>query len=187
MILATVSVTSAELDRLYACTESVGRDRDNLLAVVCVTLAELDRLDACTESGGRELLSAISALQHGEDTGEVIVPEWTPTHSAWLAWAYPALSAWLVEEGVVPQIDLRGADLGGTHLRGADLYGADLRLANLEGADLEGADLRWANLRGVDLGRANLEGADLEGADRSDTDSPVPGWEVVHGRMRRAS
>ena len=97
------------------------------------------------------------------------------------------------------KIDLRGADLmesnlKGTRLRGADLTEANLRGADLMGANLEGtrlrevnfrdarltgadlmesnlsrADLRGANLEGADLRGANLEGADLRGANLKGT------------------
>lgn len=90
-------------------------------------------------------------------------------------------------------LDLRGANLAGSHiirasLRGAVLDGADLRGATIQHTDLEGASLRgalldgsrwshvtardsvWVGARGrcmlehVDLTHAELAGAQLEGA-----------------------
>ena len=60
---------------------------------------------------------------------------------------------------------LRGANLGGAHLRGAYLRGADLTGANLGGAHLRGADLTGANLGDADLTGADLRGANLRGAE----------------------
>jgi uncharacterized protein YjbI with pentapeptide repeats len=71
-------------------------------------------------------------------------------------------------------VDLRGANLQGTHLFRADLQGAnlqgvnlqgvDLRYAKLEGANLQGVNLREANLRYANLRDAELQGAQLQGA-----------------------
>jgi uncharacterized protein YjbI with pentapeptide repeats len=83
------------------------------------------------------------------------------------------------------RVDLSGAVLTRTQLRGArlrysmltgasmtrvDLRGADLRGTRFAGADMRRADLHGACLRGAlvsttDLTGANLEGADLRGAD----------------------
>lgn len=74
-------------------------------------------------------------------------------------------------------VDLREADLGGTQLHGANLAHADLGLAHLNGAelttanlfaaDLQGAELRGADLSGADLGHAKLSNADLGDANLS--------------------
>lgn len=57
---------------------------------------------------------------------------------------------------IAGRLDLIGADLRKTNLRGADLRGAlliasDMRKTDLSGADLIGADIRDADLRGADL------------------------------------
>jgi hypothetical protein len=90
-----------------------------------------------------------------------------------------------IEDGPINlhDTDLRGADLGGAHLKSAVLAGADLRGASLAGAHLqhaivEDADLRGANLWGADLRHvyffadtllqdAVLNEADLRAADLS--------------------
>lgn len=154
---------------------------------VSITLAELDRHDACFRSGGRELLSAISTMQWGQDTGEVTVPDWTPLHSVWLAVAYPDHAAWLRGERVVPQVNLCEANLDSANLSGADFSGANLTAANLDRARLYRANLSYANLRGANLRGANLSGADLRGAWRLSSDKAIDGWVVVDGWLRRAA
>lgn len=106
--------------------------------------------------------------------------------------------------------DLSGAKLNGSYLSGACLVGSYLRGANFRDACISGADLRDADLSGADLTdadlrfsevlRANLEGANLEGAQIRDadlrlanlggarrlpSDSQIPGWKVVSGRLER--
>ena len=89
-------------------------------------------------------------------------------------------------------VDLSGANLCGTDLRGADLYKANLGGAYLSGANLRGANLcvanlRGANLRGANLCVANLRGADLCGTQVSSTtiiDLPT-GWKIVDGVIVR--
>ena len=61
---------------------------------------------------------------------------WTPLAQVWLAVAHPGFFRWLYDQGIVPMLTLRRADLRGTDLSGADLYGADLYGADLYGADL---------------------------------------------------
>jgi uncharacterized protein YjbI with pentapeptide repeats len=85
-----------------------------------------------------------------------------------------------LERAAPPLIDLRGADLRhsalrGTNLRSAslrrvELSRADLRDANVSEADLSDANLRGADLRGTDLSSADLSGADLRGADLRSAD-----------------
>jgi uncharacterized protein YjbI with pentapeptide repeats len=53
-------------------------------------------------------------------------------------------------------LDLIGADLGKTDLRGGNLGGAYLIAANLRGVDLSGADLIGADMRDADIRGANL-------------------------------
>ncbi|MDA0207675.1 MAG: pentapeptide repeat-containing protein [Acidobacteria bacterium] len=62
------------------------------------------------------------------------------------------------------RIDLSGAYLAESSLRGYDLRRADLSGATLMAADLTGADLREANLATADLRFANFSGAQLAGA-----------------------
>jgi hypothetical protein len=66
-------------------------------------------------------------------------------------------------------VDLRNADLSGTHLHDSNLRAARLHYAKLRDADLRnavllGADLQNADLRYANLSRADLTGADLSGA-----------------------
>lgn len=56
---------------------------------------------------------------------------WTPLHDVWLAVAYPGFSGWLRDWGLVPRVNLGGADLSCANLRGANLCDADLNGANL--------------------------------------------------------
>ena len=73
-----------------------------------------------------------------------------------------------------PGVDLRGANLTGTHFTSANLDHADLRGANVTGTDLRGADMGFANLHGVYLTSGgpgmNLTGANLSQANLSYAD-----------------
>lgn len=60
---------------------------------------------------------------------------------------------------IIPQADLKGADLSDADLSGADLTDADLSDADLTDADLSGADLSDADLSDADLTRATLNDA----------------------------
>lgn len=91
----------------------------------------------------------------------------------------------------VGRMDLRSANLRDARLRDANLRSANLSGANLSCARLSDANLRDANLSGAYLRSANLSDADLGGAnlrdaDRSAMDPPIPGWDLVAGRLRRA-
>ena len=78
------------------------------------------------------------------------------------------------------RVDLKGADLSGAKLSHANLFDANFSRANLSGANLSGA-----NLSGAVFSGANLSGANLNGASRSeDTDSPIPGWDLVNGKLK---
>jgi len=101
----------------------------------------LERHDACSE--GMALFEAIAAMQPATDklrTKRIRVKNWTLLHQFWLVSAYPRLAGWLRDEGLVPWISVRGANLQGANLYGADLYGANLYGANLRGASLQGAN-----------------------------------------------
>jgi uncharacterized protein YjbI with pentapeptide repeats len=65
--------------------------------------------------------------------------------------------------------NLSGANLSGASLSGANLSGASLSGANLSGASLSGANLSGASLSGANLSGANLSGANLSGASLSGT------------------
>lgn len=72
------------------------------------------------------------------------------------------------------RIDLSGAYLAETSLRGYDLRGADLSGATLMAADMTGADLRNANFAGADLSFAEFSGAQLAGAHFNNTIGVTP-------------
>lgn len=78
------------------------------------------------------------------------------------------------------RIDLSGAYLAESSLRGYDLRRADLSGATLMAADLTGADLRDANFSKADLSFAEFGGAQLAGAHFNDAIG-------VTGRMLKAS
>ena len=67
------------------------------------------------------------------------------------------------------RVDLAGAYLAESSLRGYDLRRADLSGATLMAADLTGADLRDANLARADLRFADFAGSQLAGAHFDDT------------------
>jgi hypothetical protein len=79
------------------------------------------------------------------------------------------LQAWRMRNPAV-RLDLRGANLRETDLRGASLIESSLRGATLTKANLMQASLVEADLRGADLRQANLSQADLTGADLMGTD-----------------
>jgi uncharacterized protein YjbI with pentapeptide repeats len=66
-----------------------------------------------------------------------------------------------LNETILSNVNLWGADLRGAQLRDAELQGADLRNAHLIGASLEGANLRRAYLVGTDFSAADLRSANL--------------------------
>ncbi len=111
-------------------------------------------------------------VAEGKPARRGIVIRWTRTHALWLAYAYPDFSAWLIENGIVPAISFRDANL----------YGANLRGANLRGANLSWANLSWANLRGANLSCANLSWANLRGANLGEWERGSDGyaWRRVH-------
>ncbi len=78
-------------------------------------------------------------------------------------------------KGLLPRLDLSGADLRGamlanTDLSGAFLAGADLSGARLTGASLFRADLHESCLRGADLRDVAAEAVNLRQADLRDAD-----------------
>src|SRR5690606_2040415 len=78
------------------------------------------------------------------------------------------------------RIDLSGAYLAESSLRGYDLRGADLSEATLMAADLTGADLRNVNFANANVSYAVISGAKLAGAHFNDTVGVTP-------RMLKAS
>ena len=91
--------------------------------------------------------------------------------------------------------NLENANLGNANLRDANLGYANLRDANLENANLGNANLGYANLENANLGNANLGyanlrdanlwDANLENARRLLDDTPIPGWQVVNGFLKK--
>jgi len=127
------------------------------LLSIGVTIVVLDRINQyrerqnlkkrlVAEAGSRSQTTAVSAVD-------------------WLR-----REGWLEgDDGLLKDIDLRGANLAGVDLSRANLEGTNLWGTNLEGvnvgfAKLEGADLRGAKLEGANLRGAKLEGANLNGA-----------------------
>ena len=95
----------------------------------------------------------------------------------------------LVLVGDFSEMDLSGADLGGTQWReaklvGAKLAGADLSEAVLTDVNLSGADLRGASLMDAKLHGCRLAGAVLTGvsAERAD----FAGTSLERARLERA-
>ena len=72
------------------------------------------------------------------------------------------------------RIDLSGAYLAESSLRGYDLRRTDLSGATLMAADLTGADLREANLARADVRYADLSGVQLAGAHFHETIGVTP-------------
>ncbi len=116
--------------------------------VVTITLARLKKLRACADGpdNGMALFESLRKMQGRKRSVRIV---WDVLGQLWLATAYPSHSNWLYENGLIPKIDLYGANLRGADLGGADLGGADLGGADLRGADLGGADLGGADLRGA--------------------------------------
>ncbi|MEA5497728.1 pentapeptide repeat-containing protein [Limnoraphis robusta Tam1] len=101
----------------------------------------------------------------------------------------------LIETGICPGCDLRGADLSKLHLIGADLReadlsGANLAYTNLEGADLSGANLEEANLKGAFLNSAELDDANLSLANLTDANliqARMEGTNLIGANLNGAS
>lgn len=85
---------------------------------------------------------------------------------------------------VLSDIDFSNADLSQANLGGADLSGAYLSDANLVGANLHRASLALANLSGADLRDADLSYANLQNANLSDTN--LQGANLSHADLTRA-
>jgi len=80
---------------------------------------------------------------------------------------------------IAGRMDLIGADLRKTNLRGADLRGAfliasDLRGTDLNGADLIGADLRDANIKGANLTNSMFITQSQINTAKGDSDTKLP-------------
>jgi len=110
---------------------------------------------------------------------------------SWVDLRHAVLAGADLRGAVLRHVDLTRAALVGADLTEADLTGARLTRAGLHRADLSGAELIDADFRGASLTRANLTraeliDADFRGASRHPGDLPVPGWNVVEGRLRRA-
>ena len=78
------------------------------------------RLGACPN--GLALFDAIASGQSETDTlrrDRIKVANWTVLHSLWLAHAQPGFCGWLRDQGLIPIVNYRGADLGGADLGGA--------------------------------------------------------------------
>ncbi|MGO9080600.1 MAG: pentapeptide repeat-containing protein [Streptosporangiaceae bacterium] len=79
----------------------------------------------------------------------------------------------------MPKIDLRGADLAGSHWGHATLTHAYLQCADLKDADLRQANLAGADLRGADLTNAKLPpAAELKGVKTARAVGPVNGLHI---------
>lgn len=137
-------------------------------------------------SGVVEFTSARELLLYGcAHEGQSFVCEWMRACKL----------SWDLQCAELSERDLSGANLTGANLRGANLREADLKGANLRGVDLSGADLRYTDLRSADLRGADLcgtkvcggdmQGADLTGSYRLETDSPIPDWVAVEGKLVR--
>ena len=104
-------------------------------------------------------------------------------------------NSWRKENRDIYSIDLTGADLSGTQLKGANLHSvkfqtADLRRTNLEssnlcGTNFQGAKLQEANLRKAKITEGNLRNANLEYADLSET--KITRVNLNEARMRGAN
>jgi hypothetical protein len=91
-------------------------------------LVDIHGTPAC--EGGLALFDAIKAMQDddrrkaGKAPRHGLTVTWTRAHQVWAAVAYPGFAAWLRDNGLAPNVSLRGADLSDANLRGADLSGA---------------------------------------------------------------
>jgi uncharacterized protein YjbI with pentapeptide repeats len=92
---------------------------------ITVAIYERDLANACAE--GIALWRLIAEQSKRSKKGELRVKcTWTLLHQLWFATAYPSFYGWMRNVGLVPQISMRDANLGGANLRSADLRGADL-------------------------------------------------------------
>lgn len=106
--------------RHYTAAAPSGPPRTAIRVNVVLTRQALVDRAACPE--GLALFDAIapSGVWRGE---------WTLLHGLWLAVAYPAFAAWARDNGLVPWIVARRANLYGANLYGANLRGAYLYAA----------------------------------------------------------
>lgn len=97
--------------------------------------------DACHE--GLEIFDTIAAMQPETDARRLKrlrIVKWTPLHQLWLSAAYPSYSSSLRGRGIIPWIDLRGANLEGAYLEGAYLRGAYRPTGDLPDGWVRGTD-----------------------------------------------
>ena len=123
----------------------------------------------------RPLILSHNPCPEGLAAFDILYPEgtatlnWDPATCTQIATGpLRAHLGWAHIKGLIPTLNLRGANL-----RGADLRGVNLSSANLRGANLSSADLRGANLTRADLWDADLRGANIDNALMPD------GWEEV--------
>jgi hypothetical protein len=136
------------------------------MIAVSIWRKRMVRMGACKE--GLDLFDAIALQQPKTDklrANRIRVRNWTILHQFWICSAYGSFAYWLRENGHIPWIEQRSANLSS----------ANLRSANLSSANLIWADLRSANLSSANLSSANLSSADLRSAFYPRGDLP-DGW-----------
>jgi uncharacterized protein YjbI with pentapeptide repeats len=128
------------------------RERTTILQVYLDRISELLRKDSLRESKPNDVVRAIARRQ-------------TLTVLSQLdADRKGHILRFLCETGLIPIIDLEGANLSGVNLRKADLRYAHMEKVNLSDADLFAANLSEANLTNANLRNATLCEANLSNA-----------------------
>ncbi len=135
-------------------------ERTAILQLYLDRLSELLRKDGLRESKPNDVVRSIARIQT-----LTVLPKLDVERRGHIL-------RFLCEAGLIPIIDLEGANLSGVNLLGADLRNAQMNKVNLSdtylfAANMSKADLTNANLRNAILCEANLSNANLIVADLS--------------------
>lgn len=139
-----------------------GKDHLSIVEAYFENISELIRNNKLHESKPNDVLRSIARMQTLNVLGRL-----EADHKMHII-------HFLSETGLIPIIDLRGADLRevwlsqldlhNAHMREAKLSNAHLFAVNMTGADISGADLSYASLSEVNLSEADLIVTDLSHA-----------------------
>lgn len=182
-----LTAQSQYTDRASKAIEQLGRPGDDQIQIRLGGIYALERLAHDSPRDQPNVIEALSAFVHRNTPRAKLGSETCPRPSVDTAAALtvlgrrdPAndgktridLSHLCLNDLVLNEANLAGADLTSTYLRRTELRRANLTGADLYLADLQGANLSRSNLAGADLGGANLTNATMGGVLLNDAKLP---------------